>query len=142
MSTHEHNEDRTEQVVSTLLSAAGKSPVPPDEAFLERLSGETVKAFIAASAQRPKRFRGYRIMHSRTVKWLAPLAAAAAVIVAVGLWPSGNGRGVVLADVIQRLRSAHTVTCRTTFSTNGQIVGSANYMFWGDHLVRTETPTG
>ncbi len=55
MSSHEHNNDRTEQVVSTLLSAAGKAPVPPDEAFLERLSGETMKAFIAASAQRPKR---------------------------------------------------------------------------------------
>ena len=76
MSSHEHNEDRTEQVVSTLLSAAGKAPVPPDEAFLDRLSGETVKAFIAASAQRPKRSRGYRIMYSRTLKWLVPAAAA------------------------------------------------------------------
>lgn len=142
MSNHGHNEDRTEQVVSTLLSAAGKDPVPPDEAFLERLSGETVRAFIAASARRPKRFRGYRIMHSRTVKWLIPVAAAAAVVIVVGLWPGGNGKGVVLADVIQRLRSAHTVTCRSTFSVTGSVVGTANYMFWGDHLMRTETSDG
>jgi hypothetical protein len=120
MSRHEHNEDRTEQVVSTLLSVAGKDPVPPDEAFLARLSGETVKAFIAASAQRPKRFRGYRIMHSRTLKWLIPMAAAAAVIVAVGLWPErgvrgrsgGSGRVYALSDVPALIAGAHTLHVR------------------------------
>jgi hypothetical protein len=123
MSSHEHNEDRTEQVVSTLLSTARKAPVPPDEAFLERLSGETVKAFIAASAQRPKRFRGYRIMQRKTLKWLVPVAAAAAVVVAVGLWPErggngrpgGSGRVYALSDVPALMDGARTLHVRMLY---------------------------
>jgi hypothetical protein len=123
MNSHEHNEDRTEQVVSTLLSVTGKDPVPPDEAFLDRLSGETMRAFIAASAQRPRRFRGYQIMQGRTLKWLIPAAVAAAVVIAVGLWPQsggngrngGSGRVYALSDLPSLIGSARTLHVRSLY---------------------------
>ncbi len=143
MSSHKHNEDRTEQVVSTLLSAAGKAPVPPDEAFLDRLSGETMNAFIAASAQRPKRFRGYRIMQTRTLKWLIPAAVAAAIILGVSLWPGKGGRGlgngVAWADVVNSFQQAGTVQLTVLkLSADGKILERGTMFFKEPDFFRTE----
>ena len=54
---------------------------------------------------------GRRFTRSRMAKWLLPAAAAAAVLVAVGLWPEagrngGSGRVYALSDVPGLLRSA------------------------------------
>ena len=115
-----HNDDQTERDVSTLLSAAEKDAVPPDEAFLARLPEHTLQAFMTASAQPPARSRRYRIMHSRTLKWLIPAAVAAAVVVAVALWPEagrkggpgGSGRVYGMADVPQLYRGARVLHVR------------------------------
>ncbi len=66
----------------------------------------------------PTRFRRFRIMHSRTIKWLIPVAAAAAVLVAVGLWPHdgrnrggglGSGYAYAISDLPGLLRKARTM---------------------------------
>ncbi len=137
-----HDDDRIDQRMSRFLSAAGNGGTPPDEAFLARLREQSAEAFMAASAQGPARSRRYRIMHSRTIKFLIPAAVAAAVVGVVGFWPGGKGGGVVLAEVVRRLRSAHTVTCRTDFHVKGEVIGTAEYMFMGDHLTRVATPDG
>ena len=143
MNTHEPNADRTEQVVSALLSAAGKAPVPPDEAFLDRLSGETKNAFIAASARRSKRFRGLRIMQARTLKWLIPAAAAAAIVLGVSFRPGqdrrGAGPGVAWAEVANSFQRARTV--QFTFSrltADARVLESGRISFKEPDLIRTE----
>lgn len=150
MRDHDHNEDRTEQVVSTLLSAAGKAPVPPDEVFLDRLSGETVKAFITASAQRPNRFWGYRIMHSRTIKWLIPVAAAAAVVLAVIEFRPGQrgghvSNGIVWADVVRQVETALTahlkITSRDKDINDGRETTAEIYLKMPDRMRQIVPPT-
>jgi hypothetical protein len=81
-------------------------------------------------------------MHSKTRRWLIPAAAAAAVVAFVGLRPSGKGNGVVLAEVVQHLQSAHTVTCRVAFYAKAQLLGTADYMSLGDRLTRAATNDG
>ncbi|MHC4443141.1 MAG: LolA family protein [Planctomycetota bacterium] len=51
-----------------------------------------------------------RFIHSKTFKWIIPAAAAAAIMLIVGFWPSKSPNGIAWADVIQQIltaRSAH-----------------------------------
>lgn len=85
-----HEEDQLDRDIYGLLSEAENEAAPPDEDFLARLPQQTLETFMSASASQPIPSRRYRIMHSRTLKWVFPAAAAAMVLVVVGLWP-GNG---------------------------------------------------
>ena len=58
--------------------------------------------------ERPDRPR--RIRRARELKWL--VAAAAAVLLTVQLWPGTAGNGIVWADVLTRIRSARTAHLR------------------------------
>jgi len=88
----------------------------------------------------PRRF--IAMFQSKRARWSVAAAAAAAILVAVGFWPGNHGSGIAWADVVQRLRSAHTVTYRASVCVNDQILGTANYMLSGDHLARIETSNG
>jgi hypothetical protein len=115
-----HEDDRIDQRMSRFLSAAEREGPPPDEVFLARLREESTEAFRAAPADEPARPRRYRIMQWRNLKWLVPVAAAAAIVLAVGLWPSGkNGKsrtGYAFGDVpglLGKARYLHIQGTRT-----------------------------
>src|SRR5512134_2314728 len=59
----------------------------------ERLSDERRQAIWKVMAARlEQNNRSYRFIHSRALKWAVPVAAAAAILLAVGVWPTGDSR--------------------------------------------------
>ncbi len=84
-------------------------------ADLERQEGELSSAFHLIEQRLERResvlvkltpdTRRYRILHSRTLRWLVPTAAAAAVLLVVGLWPKQRADGLAWADVVKEFDS-------------------------------------
>jgi hypothetical protein len=84
---------------------------------------ETVMDRIRQGAVAPPSLRRalpLRVLRSRLVRWFLPAAAAAAIIVAVGLWPEqggngrpgGSGRVYALSDMPALISSARTLHVR------------------------------
>lgn len=69
----------------------------------------------------PRRF--VTMFQSKTVRWSAVAAIAAAVVLAVGLWPGksgrGSGSGIAWADVIQHISQARTAVFEMTLHGEG-----------------------
>jgi hypothetical protein len=107
-----NHEDRTDERVSRFFSAAEHEGAPPDEAFLKRLREQSTETFMAAAGESPPPAGRYRIMNSKNLRWFIPIAAAAAIVLlAVGIWPgeTKDGRVYAMADVPDLLRTARTL---------------------------------
>ncbi|MBN1491020.1 MAG: hypothetical protein JXA69_13975, partial [Phycisphaerae bacterium] len=68
--------------------------------------------------------RRFAIMFERRVVRWSVVAAAAAVVLAIGLWPSGSGRGrsngVAWADVVETISRFRPYSCTYTWEHEGQ----------------------
>lgn len=105
------------------------------EQKLRRLSGEvapgpSVRDAVmdqirqgTVAAPSPRRSLPFRVLRSRFVRWFVPLAAAAAVVLAVIEFrpsPGGGhgGNGIVWASVVQNINRARTMVCWSGDETN------------------------
>ena len=93
----------------------------------EALAKEFTEAFSAASGFEPAPPRR-KIMHWNRLKWAIPVAAAAAILLVVGLWPGGGrgGAGSVFAACLQQLRAgsyAFDVDVRTGHGAGTSLKG-------------------
>jgi hypothetical protein len=107
-----NNDDRKDERVSQFLSAAEQDAAPLDEVFLKRLREESTEAFMAAAGPASPPAGRYKIMNANTLRWVIPLAAAAAIVLlAVGVWPGDtkDGRVYAMADMPGLLHTARTL---------------------------------
>jgi len=106
------DDNRIEERMPGFLKAIEQDVPPPDEAFLQRLRDQSTEAFLRASATGPTNAGRHSIMNKRTLRWFIPIAAAAAaVLLMVGVWPgeTKSGRAYAMTDVPELLRSAKTL---------------------------------
>lgn len=98
---------RAQTAVSPAVSTPATRPSMADEA-IRRIQQAEIAPGIAGGR--------HRLMHSRALRWAVPVAAAAGVLLAVGLWPDGSirngepqsGRVYAFSEVPALVRSART----------------------------------
>ena len=111
-----HDEDRIAERMSALLAAAQRESASVDLALLDRLRARSAEAFVEMAGRKAPRTWRYRIMHSRTIRWVAP-AAAAVVAIVLGFWPGGGAARVYgMEDAARLLRKAKTLHIRGVIS--------------------------
>ena len=114
---HAGENDRLDERMAALLSTAGRHAAESDAACLNRLREESKSVYLAAAEPRPSRWGRHRILQENTWRWLVPVAAAAGVLVAVGVWPrdlrpgagGGAGRVYAMTDVPGLIYRAETL---------------------------------
>ena len=104
--------------IGKILNKLGAEDIPAD---VHKIAEEVSKNFEKTLTQTRQPFLWEHIMKTRTIKF----AAAAAIIIAVfiGLpFFSGNGSGVALADVLERIEQAQAFMYRMKMTTTGAMM--------------------
>ncbi len=105
-----HKQENNDKQFMEILKAVDKKVAPPDVAFLNQLRNQSATEFETALTQKQPRSWRYKIMHSKALKWLTPLAAAAVILIALVLWPdTGVTKVYGMADVPELFYTADTI---------------------------------
>lgn len=95
--------------------------VAPEPSVMDAVMDQIRRGAVAPPS--PRRALPFRVLRSRSVRWFIPLAAAAAVVLAVIEFrprPGGGhvGNGIVWASVAQNINRARTMVCWSGDETN------------------------
>jgi hypothetical protein len=107
--------------VEQLLKTIGSGQVPRDVQEAAEKTFESFEKTLTQTRQKKHTFVGDRIMKSRITRF----AVAAVIVVAVlaGLpFFTGNGSGVVLADVLQRVEQARAFIYKMKMTMTGVVI--------------------
>jgi len=106
------DDERDEEQIESLLSAAARDAAPPDVAFLERLREQSTAAFRLSSSSIPFRKRG-RVMTARAVRVLAA-SVAALLLVGSGVywWLFVRDPNLAFAQVLDNVAHAPSLHAR------------------------------
>jgi len=107
--------------IKQILKTIGAQDVPPDVHTIAEKTSESFEKTLTQTRQQKHPLIGDHIMKSKITKF----AAAAVIVIAVlaGLpFFSGNGSGVVLADVLQRVEQAQAFIYRMKMTMTGAIM--------------------
>ncbi len=131
MNPHKH--ENNDKQFMEILKAVDKKVAPPDVTFLNQLRNQSATQFEAGFAAQQSRPWRYKIMHSKTLKWLTPLAAAAAIMITLLLWPDAGVTKVYgMADIPELLNNAKTIYIHGWGYTPPKIDEPAEIEYWFD----------
>lgn len=83
---------------------------------MQQIEGESIEPARPTGSWR-------RIAGNRSLKWLIPAAAAAAIILAVGLWPEARPRanGIAWGSVVRQFNQARFARVESRYLENGEV---------------------
>ena len=76
------------------------------------------------------RARRFSILRTRTLKWLAAAAVAAAILLAMRLWPDASSNGIAWADVARRINDAKTLVISGRIEERNVSLGWRSTRMW------------
>jgi outer membrane lipoprotein-sorting protein len=127
---------QAEQIVDRAVGALRDAPVPPGP------PPETLQAVLAAGGTGAQRAK-HKTIRQRifTMNRLPKIAASILILAGVAalVWVLGPGTATVAwADVQERIRNLHTLTCRIRVERKGQAPFEGRMMFKEPGLIRQE----